>query len=707
MKHNHPVSCCEIVQACATPQGVRALRWRMPVRHGPGRLMNGVLFGVILLTPFMAMGQKVLMQWDFDHLTNHTCVEPETTIADAIEGNFAQAPGVVGKGLRLDGFTTRVIRKADDLQNPGKDFTVEAWVALGEYPWNWCPVLTTESGETKGYRLTIGPMGQVSMELAIGEQWICCTSAEEAMPLRKWMHLLGVCRGGKDMSLYVNGKQVATAPIQGVVTYDPKSRGILGMAAAAGKPSDIIRTWGTMSDYYGLEGIIDEIRVFDGELSPQQITERYSAVAVGTPDIPVHRLPVLEKHPGRFGAHYTKLKYFPGWDNTWPVDNDPDVVVCFDQSPVKLVFWRGTRYGPAWVSENENWMADQSVETWGVGKNDTEGCFEHMQDRHCRFSHVRIIENTAARAVVHWRYAPVSAHDTTWKPDEKTGWEGWVDEYYYIYPDASGIRKVSWTTGTIGPPVQYQESLPLLQPGQRKSDLLEQNYVTIGDYDFNQRPVPQDLPSHPADWPKNSTVQQFNFKSENKPFICFEPGNRMFVRYVAVGYNHFPVGQARCDGRWLRMLDRPSHVSSSPISDPVIHEQGNRGSWNGLYGMNRMSMNELIQFGRSWAYPAELSLIGSGFASRGYDTSQRCYQIEGNDAKSGSLEIGLQGSKNSPVINPAIRVKHWNSDGAKILVNGVPSDNCRMGISHGLDGTDLVLFVFINATAPVKISVAQ
>ena len=71
-----------------------------------------------------------------------------------------------------------------------------------------------------------------------------------------------------------------------------------------------------------------------------------------------------------------------GWDNLWPVDQDPDIVVCFEKSPVKLVFWRGIRYGPCWVSENEIWMADQSLETWGNGANDIEGCFEHMQDRH-------------------------------------------------------------------------------------------------------------------------------------------------------------------------------------------------------------------------------------------------------------------------------------------------------------------------------------
>lgn len=669
--------------------------------------MKIVLFCAILVAPFPVPGEEVLMQWDFENIANKKCIEPLTGIADTIEGNFEQAPGAAGKGLRLDGFTTRVVRAAAALKTPGPDFTVEAWVSLGEYPWNWCPVITTESNEVKGYRLTIGPAGQVSMEAAIGGQWICCTSAAETIPLRKWMHLAGVCRGGKEMSLYVNGNLTVSLPIHGPVAHAPKPQGVLGMVAAPGKPSDIIRTWGTMADYYGLEGIVDGIRVYDGAMSAARVLERHAECKPGAPDIPVHRLPTLEKHPGRFGAFYAKLKYFPGWDNVWPVDKDPDVVVCFDQSPVKLVFWRGTRYGPAWVSENENWMADQSLETWESGKNDTEGCFEHMQDRHCRFSHVRIIENTAARTVVHWRYAPVSAHDHTWKPDEKTGWEGWVDEYYYIYPDASGVRKVSWNKGTLGPPLQFQESLPLLQPGQGKSDLLEQDYVTIGDYDSNRRQVPQDLPSHPADWPGNFTVQQFNFKSENKPYICFEPGNRMFVRHVELGYNHFPVGQARCDGRWIRTLDRPSHVSSSPVSDPVIHEDGNRSYWNGLYGMNRMNMNEVTQFGRSWAYPATLSLSGTKFTSRGYDKSQRCYQITASDPNNGNLEITLQGSKDSPVVNPAIRVKGWNSDGAEILVNGKPDTKCRTGFHHELDGTDLVLFMFINETTPVKISISK
>ena len=669
--------------------------------------LEAVLFGLFLTSPFLTMGQKAIMQWDFENIKNKTCIEPSTEIADTIEGNFESAPGVAGKGLRLDGFTTRIIREGKDLKKPGTEFTIEAWVALGAYPLNWCPVITTESDEVKGYRLLIGPYGQVSFEAAIGEEWIACSSANETVPLRKWMHLAGVYAAGKQMTLYVNGKALASVPIHGPLVFPAKATCSIGMVAEPRRPSDTIRTWGTVPAYYGLDGIIDEVMVSDTALTADVVREHFLKYPATTPDIAPRPLPKLDKDPGRFGGFYTKLKYYPGWDNLWPVDQDPDVVACFGDNPVKFIFWRGIRYGPCWVSENENWMADQSLETWANGVNDLEGCFEHMQDRHCRFSHVRIIENNDARVVVHWRYAPVSSHNNTWMPDPKTGWECWVDEYYYVYPDASAIRRVSWNKGTTGNALQLQESIPLTQPGQRNDELLENDYVHVADYNYNSRAVSVDLRRQPADWNRNYTIQQFNFRSANKPYICFEPGNRMMVRWIGDGYNHFPVNQARCDGRWTKVLDRPTSISSSPCSDPVIHENGNRLYWFALYGMNRMNVNELVSFGRSWAYPAELSLTGSGFTSQGYDKSQRCYQIENSEQKSGPAEITLQGTKDSPVINPAIRVKNWNSDEAKILVNGKPSDHCRIGFNRGLDGTDLVLFVLMNETAPVKITVSK
>ena len=98
----------------------------------------------------------------------------------------------------------------------------------------------------------------------------------------------------------------------------------------------------------------------------------------------------------------------------WRSGDYPDVAVKFDELPVSIIYWRGTNYGPSYLTENNKWMSDQSSETG------TEyGCAEHMADKQNRYSHVRIIENTPARILVHWRYA--SADITYQLSEEKDG----------------------------------------------------------------------------------------------------------------------------------------------------------------------------------------------------------------------------------------------------------------------------------------------
>lgn len=679
--------------------------------------MNGIAAFLILMAlaaSAASQGPTPRLSWDFSKMDNRNAIELQSGITDTLEGYFKTASGISGSGLRLDGFTTCLKHSDRNLPAPGSEITVEAWIALGNYPWNWCPVLTTENSETKGYRLMIGPHGEVSLQTAIGEQWISCTTERLSIPLRKWMHIAGVYRADKDLAVYINGELKATIPIQGKMGYAGGSTITIGMVAYPQKPSDIHRTWGTLPQYYGLNGIIDELKVFCSAKTEREVVKDFGGYEIKIPDIKAHKLPDIEKHPGRFGAFYTKLKYYDGWDNLWPVDQDPDIVVCFDRHPVKVTFWRGIRYGTSWVSENNNWMSDQSIEAWGVGDNDTEGCFEHMQDRHCRFSHVRIIENNPARVVVHWRYAPVSAYNNTWRVDPKTGWECWVDEYHYIYPDAAGIRKVSWKKGTLKYPRQFQESLPLLHPGQVESDLVHRDFVHVADYEGNIKPVSYVEKPKPLDWgaPENYTVQRYNFKSENKPFICFEPGNKMHLRENPLnsyndhgGCNHFPVGQARCDGRTSTTSDRPSHCGSFPISDPVIHEKDGRNFWNGLYGINDLSMKEIIKLGRSWAFAPEISITGSDFISHGFDRSERCYQLENSTEKAEKLELHLAVSKENTICNPAFVIKNWNAERASVLVNGKSVKDARVGVNHELEGDNLVVFLFLEKNEPVDITI--
>jgi len=119
---------------------------------------------------------------------------------------------------------------------------------------------------------------------------------------------------------------------------------------------------------------------------------------------------------GPFGPFYTRLKFYPQWDATWRVSDLADVVVRFDSLPIRFVFWRGTSYVPHWVTENGIWYNNEFNETWtGV-----KGCGEPMSDKQCRYSHVRVIESTDARAVVHWRYALADVFYTIARTDPAT-----------------------------------------------------------------------------------------------------------------------------------------------------------------------------------------------------------------------------------------------------------------------------------------------
>jgi hypothetical protein len=171
------------------------------------------------------------------------------------------------------------------------------------------------------------------------------------------------------------------------------------------------------------------------------------------------------------------------------------------------------------------------------------------------------------------------------------------------------------------------------------------------------------------------------------------------------GCNHFPVGQARCDGRTSTTSDRPSHFGGFPISDPVIHEKGDREYWNGLYGINGMDMKEIIKLGRSWAYAPAMEIRGEGFVSHGFDKSERCYQIQSTTSKPKKLEFKLAGSKENPICNPAFYFKNWNGNKAEVLVNGKPINDARIGINHQLEGDDLVVFLFLEKNEPVTITI--
>jgi hypothetical protein len=364
-------------------------------------------------------------------------------------------------------------------------------------------------------------------------------------------------------------------------------------------------------------------------------------------------------------------------------------------------------------------MADQSVEAWKTGDSDTDGCFEHMQDRLCRYSHVRIIENHDARTVVHWRYAPVSSKDNLWNVDEKTGRACWIDEYYTIYPDAIGVRKPTWKTGTLGGPRQFQESLPFTNPDQYNHEVVEKDFCTVANMQGEQLTLR--FVENPAKTkegvPEAPTIQRYNFRSLHDPLIIFEPGNRMhYVKDRDIrGYerhgacNHWPVGQARCDGRTVQAADRPTHFLGFPISSPPVHEQDGRSWWNGIYGMTDLPMAKLVTLARSWIYPPSLQASG-GLEDCGYDRGQRAYVLHCHTPSVRESSIRVSATDDKPVFNPALVVLDWGPAVAALAIDGreiARGPELRMGHRHRMDSSDLVIWLKHEATQPFEISLTR
>lgn len=652
---------------------------------------------------------------------------------DSVAGAHKLVEGVSGRALRLDGYTTRVVQKAADAPRIGSTFSVDAWVALAAYPWNWCPIVAQEKDGDAGYFFGVGPRGELSLRLAVGGKWVSVESAK-ALPLRRFTHVAAVFRENEGVRLYVDGVEAGRVEASGALKAAPEQDVVLGANRMKVMPSHPVPpAEGTRPSWFSLDGILDEVRLFDRALGPEDIArESRRPQASLTPDLPRRVLPSGPSGPGRFGAYYTKLQYYEDWDALWPVSDHPDIVVQFDGSPVRVVFWRGLRYSPAWVTENGLWLADQSMES-----GNREGCVEHMQDIHTKYSSVRIVESSPARVVVHWRYAPVSGHDHNWIANERSGFAWWVDEYYTFLPDGTGVRKVRWRRPEASlafPWLQIQETSVLAHPGQNAKDVLSNDALTYVDLDGrsatyswpddksvntrDRRNMPVD-PSMVKDLkPETPVIQVVKMRSQARPFVIYEPGTkpRVYVGRVRdevinfPAYNHWPESLVSSDGRFVQAADRTTSWSISQ-NYPPEHDEGNGYSWVALlYGATFGEPQSLVPLARSWNRPPEL-LIRSGAAeSRGYDIGQRAYTLHCAAATGCSnLALEFKASAEQPLANALLVIEGFGDGPAAVSVNGQRLDESaglRLGRRRTMQGTDLIVWLERAATEKVEVAIS-
>ena len=126
--------------------------------------------------------------WNFNTSNARVITDEVSNVDDSIHGNFKLVEGPDGRALKLDGFTTRVIRKAEMVPSLGDSFTFEAWIAAATYPWNWCPILAQEQDQEAGFYFGVGPQGQVGISASVNGVWQYCET-EKKIELKEWIHL--------------------------------------------------------------------------------------------------------------------------------------------------------------------------------------------------------------------------------------------------------------------------------------------------------------------------------------------------------------------------------------------------------------------------------------------------------------------------------------------------------------------------------------
>lgn len=624
-------------------------------------------------------------------------------------------PGVSGAALAFDGYHSAVIVPADRVPKlGGGSLTVEGWVALGAYPWNWAPLV--QQGDESGFFLGIDSHGYPGFGIRAGEQWELLAQSgkppyADRLTLRRWYHLAGTYDAATGaMRLFVDGREVArgTAPAGGVV--QPAADLRIGKAGILRVPTE--GTHDNLPSEFGLDGLVDEIRIhaaaFDGDA-----IARAAAVAGRTPPtvtaeaLPPRALPSLDTG-GRFGAVATHLRYHPTWDNLWRVGPQADVVIGFDRLPTKLVFWRGVSHIPMHVNEAGQWFTQEFNETGFTPE--APGDCEPMSDKGCRDSHVRIIERDGPRAVVHWRYRLINS-EYHWANVDAHGWGDVADWHFHVYPDGVSVKVMRCYSAKPETWHEWNEQITILGEGQHPEQVLGRTPVmTLVDgagrattYDWNPDPPRPDF--------RDKTIQLVHLTGRHKPFAIqrFDGGGMYLGERtwysVFPSWNHWPTAQINSSGRNASFPDRAAHASISQLKWPVSRQQRGPVPFEEkilMEGLTDRPAADLLPLARSWLDPP-IARDVSGGAGGDYAAGRRAYVF---DWRGEPLAFALDASARRPIRNLCFEIRNWPGPGttAQVAVDGsdrAAGPPCRQGVRIAPDATwTLVVWLELSADEP-------
>lgn len=612
-----------------------------------------------------------------------------------IEGLYVlYKKGVSGTGLAFDGYYTG-LSFPDRAKLIKDELTIEAWLALDVYPYNDAPIVhRSRQFGAQGYYFGLDAYGHLLFRIN-GQE----LKSSQKLPLYRWQHVAVTAGRGK-AALYLNGKQIARKKITAIKQL-PQTNTQIGLNTEKLRPTDYVRDFPQNLPFImGIQGVMDELKVYDQLLSDNVIKEAFETYRPEDLTSPIKKgvLPGEMGVAEKFGAYYKTLPFNELWDNMWRLDDFADVVVKFDHLPTSVIYWHGSNYAANWITDNNHWMSDQSSEIWGP-----HGCSEHMADKQDRHSFARIIENSPARVVVHWRYPCVDVGYVC------TNRLNWSDEYHTIYPDGTGIRQVVWNKGYDVP--GFQDIQFFTNPGETALQVVDLQAMDVanirGDVEKLQWAKPNKIPKITI---KDATIELLKSKSKYKIFVIFQGGkitpwgkleqSKYTDDPFAGPWNHWPMHFVPSDGRFAVDHDRVTHFALgandyAPQFGSLVH-----------YGFTDQAIESVIPRARFWQNPPQLDQV-SGGKSFGFNKAEKAYAFKLEGKK---LSFTVNASEQSPLINPAFVIRHWPAQtDAIVWINDKEikqGSNHRQGFNRCPEGyLGKVIWLEMTAIEPAKIEI--
>ncbi|WP_419872624.1 GH32 C-terminal domain-containing protein [Candidatus Pristimantibacillus sp. PTI5] len=236
-------------------------------------------------------GTGLLGSWSFDEGQGMTSKDAVRGIDDNVHYVFNNASykpsteplwrdGITGKGLLFDGYSTWLERPADQIAKPDDEITIEAWVAPRSYEWGDMGQLSAivnqhDKARKTGYILGMGRHGKWSFQAGINGEWSEVWAAADK-PLNKfeWSYIAATySKSVGKLKLYLNGELAGEQAVSRKMPIAPSNSSFL---IGKNNTGAVINGVFTANMFNGL---VDEVKVGNTALGPEEIALRYAAAA--------------------------------------------------------------------------------------------------------------------------------------------------------------------------------------------------------------------------------------------------------------------------------------------------------------------------------------------------------------------------------------------------------------------------------------------